>query len=86
VVGVIVLDRHAEAVLIYTLLLAAFFFEGLFRIIGSLAGRFRYWGWMMFKGIVTLALGVMIRRQWPLSGLHMIGLFLRINLVISGVS
>jgi uncharacterized membrane protein HdeD (DUF308 family) len=86
-VGVIVLDRPAEAVLIYTLLLAVFFFvEGLFRIIGALAGRFRHWGWMLFNGIVTLALGVMIWRQWPLSGLYVVGLFLGINLVLSGAS
>jgi uncharacterized membrane protein HdeD (DUF308 family) len=86
-VGVIVLDRPGEALLVYTLLLAAFFFvEGLFRIIGALAGRFRHWGWMLFNGIVTVALGVMIWRQWPLSGLYVVGLFLGINLVISGVT
>jgi uncharacterized membrane protein HdeD (DUF308 family) len=86
-VGVIVLDRPGEALLIYTLLLAAFFFvEGLFRIVGALAGRFRHWGWMLFNGIVTLALGVMIWRQWPLSGLYVVGLFLGINLVFSGAS
>jgi uncharacterized membrane protein HdeD (DUF308 family) len=86
-VGAIVLDRPGEAVLIYTLLLAAYFFvEGLFRIVGALAGQFQYWGWMLFNGIVTAALGVMIWREWPLSGLYVIGLFLGINLVISGIS
>jgi uncharacterized membrane protein HdeD (DUF308 family) len=86
-VGVIVLDRPGEALLIYTLLLAAFFFvEGLFRIVGALAGRFHHWGWMLFNGIVTLALGVMIWRQWPLSGLYVVGLFLGINLLLSGAS
>jgi uncharacterized membrane protein HdeD (DUF308 family) len=86
-VGVIILERPAEAVLIYTLLLAVFFFvEGIFRIVGALAGRFHAWGWMLFNGIVTLALGVMIWRQWPLSGLFVVGLFVGINLFISGVS
>jgi uncharacterized membrane protein HdeD (DUF308 family) len=85
--GVIILDRPGEALLIYTLLLAVFFFvEGLFRIVGALAGRFRHWGWMLFNGIVTLVLGVMIWRQWPLSGLYVVGLFLGINLIISGAS
>jgi uncharacterized membrane protein HdeD (DUF308 family) len=87
VVGLIVVDRPVEAVLVYTRVMAVFFFvEGLFRAISALAGRFQHWGWMLFNGIVTLALGVMIWRQWPLSGLYVVGLFLGIDLVISGAS
>jgi uncharacterized membrane protein HdeD (DUF308 family) len=61
-----------------------FFVQGLFRIVGALAGRFRHWGWVLFDGVVTLLLGVMIWRQWPLSGLYVVGLFLGVNLLISG--
>jgi uncharacterized membrane protein HdeD (DUF308 family) len=85
--GVILIDRPMEAAILYTLLLAVFFFvEGLFRIVGALAGRFQHWGWMLLNGVVTLVLGVLIWRQWPLSGLYVIGLFLGIDLVISGVN
>jgi uncharacterized membrane protein HdeD (DUF308 family) len=49
-------------------------------------GIVQHWGRMLFNGVVTLALGVMIWRQWPLSGLYLVGLFLGINLVISGAS
>jgi len=67
-------------------LLAVFFFvEGLFRIVAALAGRFRHRGWVLFNGIITLLLGVMIWRQWPLDGLYVIGLFIGINLIFSGV-
>ena len=84
-VGLIIIARPGEALLIYTLLLAAFFFvEGLVRIIGALFGRFHSWGWALFSGIVTLALGVMIWRQWPLSGIYVVGLFVGINLAVSG--
>jgi uncharacterized membrane protein HdeD (DUF308 family) len=38
------------------------------------------------NGVVTLALGVLIWRQWPLSGLYVVGLFLGIYLVVSGAS
>ncbi len=86
-VGFLVLDRPGEVLLVYTLLMAAFFFvEGLFRIFGALVGRFEHWGWMLFNGFVTLALGVLIWRQWPVSALYVIGLFLGIDLVISGAS
>ncbi len=86
-VGLIVVDRPVEAVLVYTLVMAAFFFvDGLFRVAGSLAGRFQHWGLTLFSGIVTLLLGVMIWRQWPLSGLYVVGLFVGINLLLSGAS
>jgi uncharacterized membrane protein HdeD (DUF308 family) len=85
--GVILIDHPLDAAILYTLLLAVFFFVGgLFRIVGALAGRFQHWGWMLLNGIVTLVLGVLIWRQWPLSGLYVIGLFLGIDLVISGVN
>ena len=85
--GVVLIDHPLEAVILYTLLLAVFFFvEGLFRIIAALAGQFRHWGWVLLNGVVTLLLGVLIWRQWPLSGLYVVGLFLGINLVVSGVT
>jgi uncharacterized membrane protein HdeD (DUF308 family) len=85
--GVILIDHPLEAVILYTLLLAVFFFvEGLFRIIAALAGQFRHWGWVLLNGVVTLLLGILIWRQWPLSGLYVVGLFLGINLVVSGVT
>jgi uncharacterized membrane protein HdeD (DUF308 family) len=84
--GFIVVEHPGEAALLYTLLLAVFFFvEGLFKIVAALAGRFRHRGWVLFNGVVTLALGVMIWRDWPLSGLWVIGLFVGINLIMSGV-
>ena len=86
-VGVIILNHPTEAVLLYTLLLAVFFFvEGLFRIVAALTGQFRHWGFVLLNGVVTLVLGVLIWRQWPLSGLYVVGLFLGINLVVSGAS
>ncbi len=87
VVGIIIIDDPIEAAIIYTLMLAVFFFvEGLFRIVTALTGRFRHQGMMLLDGIVTLILGIFIWRQWPLSGLYVIGLFLGINLIVHGVS
>jgi uncharacterized membrane protein HdeD (DUF308 family) len=86
-VGLIVVDRPVEAVLVYTLVMAVFFFvDGLFHIVSALAGQFRHWGWVLVNGVITLLLGVMIWKQWPLSGLIVVGLFLGINLVVSGVT
>ncbi len=46
--------------------------------------RFPHWGWVLFNGIITLILGIIIWRQWPVSGLWVIGLFIGIDLIISG--
>jgi uncharacterized membrane protein HdeD (DUF308 family) len=86
-VGVIVLEHPVDVLILFTLLMAAFFFvEGLFQIIAALTGRFQHWGWMLFNGIVTLLLGAMIWRRWPFDGLYVVGLFLGINLIVSGVT
>lgn len=43
-------------------------------------------GWVLFDGIVTLILGVMIWRHWPNGSLFVIGLLIGINMVITGTT
>lgn len=86
-VGLLILDQPLEALAGITLALAVYFFvEGLFRIVASLTGQFRHWGWMLVNGVITLLLGVLIWRHWPESSLWVIGLFVGINLLVSGVT
>lgn len=42
------------------------------------------WGWILFAGITSLILGLLILLQWPISGLWVIGMFIAIDLIISG--
>jgi uncharacterized membrane protein HdeD (DUF308 family) len=42
------------------------------------------WGWMVFGGIASLILGLLIWRRWPLSGVWAIGTLVGIHLLISG--
>jgi uncharacterized membrane protein HdeD (DUF308 family) len=42
------------------------------------------WGWALFSGVVTLALGWMIWRDWPVSGVWAIGLLVGIKILLSG--
>jgi len=44
------------------------------------------WIWVLFSGIVTLLLGLVILAHWPVSGLYILGLFLGIDLVLAGAS
>lgn len=70
-------------------LLLAFYFvvDGVFEILLAADLRpTRGWGWMMFAGVVGLALGVLILAQFPLSGLWAVGTLVGVHLVIAGLS
>ena len=54
---------------------------GAMRLIFAMAEQFPGRGWVAFNGLVTFALGVMIWRQWPESGLWVIGTFVGIDLI-----
>jgi uncharacterized membrane protein HdeD (DUF308 family) len=87
VVGFMVVGNPVATAETLTLLIALFLFMGgIFRIIAALTGRFRHSFWVLLNGVVTLALGIMIWQQWPLSGLWVIGLFIGIDLIFYGWS
>jgi uncharacterized membrane protein HdeD (DUF308 family) len=48
--------------------------------------RYQNWGWLLLHGVINLLLGVLIWRQWPLSGLWVIGLFVGIDMIFNGWS
>ena len=70
-----------------TLVLGSFFIVGgLFRAIGSGMAQFPNWGWGVFSGIVSVALGVMVLWQMPITGLWFIGLAVGIDLIVDGIA
>jgi len=44
------------------------------------------WGWMLFSGILSVLLGIMIWSQFPLSGAVAIGIFLGLKLLFDGLT
>lgn len=85
IVGVILLDQPLHAATGVTLLVAAgLMVTGVFRITLALASRVDHWIWVLLSGMVSLILGVSIWRQWPISGLWVIGLFMGIEMVSCG--
>jgi uncharacterized membrane protein HdeD (DUF308 family) len=87
VVGVLCVARPTITALNLTLLIAAFcFVAGLFRMLSSVLIRFEKWGWVFFNGFVTFLLGLIIYSDWPVSGLWVIGLFIGIDMILSGWS
>jgi len=87
IAGVFMIQNPVEAAVGLTLLVAASLaVGGTLRIVLSVLERFDGWGWALLNGIVSLLLGAAIWRQWPLSGLWVIGLFVGIEMVLSGLS
>jgi uncharacterized membrane protein HdeD (DUF308 family) len=87
VVGVMLLARPVNGLVSLTLLLACYFFaNGLFRAITSAADRYPGWGGDFLYGIVTLLLGLMIVRTWPLSSLWLAGTLVGVEILMRGLT
>ena len=87
VVGFMLVANPAASAVALTLIIALFLmFGGIFRIVVALSVRFHDWGWLLLHGVIILLLGISIWRQWPLSGLWVIGLFIGIDMVFNGWS
>ena len=71
-----------------TIFLAVYFVvTGIFELVSAFQIRpAEGWGLMLFNGIVTLLLGIMIWRQFPLSGAWAVGVLFGIKLILSGWS
>ena len=85
--GVAMLANPLFTAGVLTILLAIYFIaDGIFEILGSFSMRpAQGWGWLLFSGVVSLALGIMIWKQFPLSGLVAIGVLLGIKLIFAGL-
>jgi uncharacterized membrane protein HdeD (DUF308 family) len=84
-VGFLILDQPADAAVQLTLLISIFLMiSGIFRVVFSISEQFLGWGWVALNGAVTFFLGLLIYKQWPTSGLWLIGLFIGIDLIFNG--
>ena len=80
--------RPGMALATLTLVLAAYFFvDGIFEIVWAFRLRpIKGWGWALFSGVVALALGIMIWRQFPVSGMWAVGTLAGIHMIFGGSS
>ena len=86
--GLLMIFRPLVGLVAMTMLLAVYFLvDGVCEIIAS----FRIkpdpgWGWVFFNGVVAVLLGLMVWRQWPVSGAWAIGLLVGIHILLTGWS
>jgi uncharacterized membrane protein HdeD (DUF308 family) len=88
VAGFITFENPLLAAALLTLLLGfTLIASGVMRIMLSLSMMHGTpWGWVLFSGAVTLAIGLIILVHWPVSSLYILGIFLGVDLVFAGVA
>ena len=88
VVGGYMLSRPGMALATLTLVLAIYFaVDGVFQVVWAFRLRpIKGWGWALFSGVVSLALGIMIWRQFPVSGMWAVGTLVGIQMIFGGSS
>ncbi len=88
VCGIAVLAHPFLGMSVLALVLAVFFFvEGFWKILASFSYRAaRGWLAMFASGSLALLLGILIWRQWPLSGLWAVGILVGVDLLMTGTA
>ena len=87
VVGLLFLTRPTLAELALTLFVAVLLIVGgLFRMNVALLWRFPAWGWVVYDGVLSLVLGLVIWITLPESGPWVIGMLIGIDLLFKGWS
>jgi uncharacterized membrane protein HdeD (DUF308 family) len=87
--GVYILLNLAAAVAVLTLTFGILFVaEGIFSIVMGITKRagLRMAWLVVVNGVVTLLLGILVLNRWPVSALWMIGLYVGISLLFTGVA
>lgn len=85
--GILLVANPLFASGVLTILLAVYFLcDGIFEIVAAVQRKpAEGWGWLMFGGIVSVLLGLMIWRQYPLSGAWAMGILIGIKLFMIGL-
>ncbi len=85
IAGILCIFKPMDSALSISLLIAALLLiGGLFRLISALIYRFDNWGWVIFNGLTSILLGVLILVEWPVSAIWVIGLFVGVDLILIG--
>ncbi len=87
-VGIYLILHPARALVTLTLLLAVYFLvEGIVELVVYFRTRAgHHAGWMLWNGLVTLVLAVVILAQWPFSSVWVLGTLVGISLLMSGIA
>jgi len=88
IAGVYLLMHPIGGLLALTLILASFLLVyGIFALVLAFQIKPRGgWGWVLFDGIVTILLGILIWAHWPFNSDWVVGTLFGISIFMSGVT
>jgi uncharacterized membrane protein HdeD (DUF308 family) len=89
IAGFYVVFNPVEAVVTLTWLFGfLLILEGIITLITAFVNKVgRHLSWMVIlDGVITLILGILVLNQWPFSAVWLIGLYVGISILISGIS
>jgi len=87
IAGIAILSYPLAGAVAITLMLGVILMaEGIYRTVASIAMQFPNWGWSLVSGIVTVALGFLLVRNWQTTSLWFLGLAVGIELILHGLS
>jgi uncharacterized membrane protein HdeD (DUF308 family) len=86
--GVVLVARPGIGLATLTLMLGAYLLvDGVFgAVLAFQVKPEKGWGWMLFGAAMSLLLGFLLLKEWPLTGLWAIGTLVGINLLFAGFS
>jgi uncharacterized membrane protein HdeD (DUF308 family) len=86
--GLSIIARPVMSLEVLTLVLAIYFIAtGVLKLALSLELRPTHgWGWTLWSGVISIFLGVLVMRQWPSSGVWLVGTLVGIELIFGGFS
>ena len=88
IAGIFLLMHPVGGLLALTLFLASFLLVyGIFALVLAFRMRpYRGWGWVLFDGIITILLGILIWAHWPFNSGWVVGTLFGISIFVSGIT
>lgn len=88
IAGIFLLMHPVGGLLALTLFLASFLLVyGIFALVLGFQMRpHNGWGWVLFDGIITILLGILIWAHWPFNSDWVVGTLFGISIFVSGVT
>src|SRR5271157_3104127 len=88
IAGIYLLMHPVGGLLALTLFLASFLIVyGIFALVLAFQMRpLHGWGWVLFDGIITILLGILIWAHWPFNSDWVVGTLFGISIFVSGIT